>query len=171
MILVPIQIEETKMQIAKDRVVAIDYTLKDDEGKVIDQSAAEPLFYLHGHGNLVPGLEQALEGRSSGDVVNVVVPPDQGYGTRQAELVFDLPKSQVPMDTPPQKGMRVRARNSQGQTMLATITKVKLNAVELDANHPLADKNLHFAVTVREVRRATKEELEHGHAHAPGHHH
>jgi FKBP-type peptidyl-prolyl cis-trans isomerase SlyD len=159
------------MQIAKDCVVGIEYILKGDDGKILDQSANEPLFYLHGHGNLVPGLEQALEGRAQGDKLDVVVTPDLGYGARRPELVFELPKAQVPSDVPHQKGVRVRLRNPQGQAMVATVTKVKLHSVELDGNHALADKTLHFSVTVSEVRKPSKDELAHGHAHAPGHDH
>jgi FKBP-type peptidyl-prolyl cis-trans isomerase SlyD len=159
------------MQIAKDRVVAIHYVLKDDTGKVLDQSSKEPLHYLHGHGNLVPGLEQALEGHAKGEALDVVVPPELGYGTRRPELVFELPKAQLPSDVPHQKGARVRLRNAEGQAMLATVTKVKLNSVELDGNHELCGTTLHFHVTIVDIRKPTKGELEHGHAHAPGQHH
>lgn len=161
------------MKIHADTVVAIDYTLKDDSGTVIDTSVGhDPLYYLHGHSNIVEGLEEALDGKSAGDSVEVAVPPEKGYGTRDEELVFEVPKAQLPKDLSPQIGMRLSMSGEHGQVMPVTITKVKVNSVELDGNHELADKTLHFSVSVKAVRKATKDELSHGHAHgADGHHH
>ncbi|MEN9579442.1 MAG: hypothetical protein RJA70_2451 [Pseudomonadota bacterium] len=161
------------MKIQADTVVAIDYTLRDDAGKVIDTSEGhDPLYYLHGHQNIVEGLESALAGKSVGDSVDVVVPPEKGYGTRDEKLVFDIPKEQLPKDLSPQIGMRLSMNGEHGQVIPVTITKVKLNTVQLDGNHELADKALHFSVSIKAVRKATKDELSHGHAHgADGHHH
>jgi FKBP-type peptidyl-prolyl cis-trans isomerase SlyD len=159
------------MQIEKDRVVALRYVLRDDAGTTLDESAGESLFYLHGHGNLVPGLEEALLGKGAGEKFTVSVPPEKGYGTRRPELVFEMQKSELPTDVPHQKGTRLRLRSPEGGVILASITKVKLNSVELDGNHPLSDKTLHFEIEVEQVRKATKDELQHGHAHGPGNHH
>lgn len=160
------------MDVQANRVVAIDYTLKGDGGEIIDSSSGgEPLYYLHGHSNIVEGLEEALEGKNVGDVVEVSVPPEKGYGTRDANRVFDVPKSSLPDGLVPTKGMVLQMNSPGGGRLPVTVTKVKLQSIEVDANHELADKTLHFSVTIKEVRKATKDELNHGHAHAPGHHH
>ncbi len=160
------------MKIQADTVVSIDYTLKNDAGEVVDSSdGQDPLHYLHGHQNIVEGLEEALEGKAVGDSVEVKVPPEKGYGTRNDQLVFEVPKTQLPKDLTPQIGMRLSMTGDHGQVLPVTITKVKLSSVMLDANHELADQNLNFSVTIKEIRKATKDELEHGHAHGPGGHH
>jgi FKBP-type peptidyl-prolyl cis-trans isomerase SlyD len=160
------------MEIAKDRVAGIEYTLKDDEGKIVDSNVGqEPLVYLHGHGNLVPGLERELVGKKAGDLVEVVVKPEDGYGVRDESRTFEVPRSSLPQNIEPTKGMQLTMRSPNGHAMPVTVAKVKLSSVVLDGNHPLAGQNLHFTVTVQNVRKATREELEHGHAHSPGHHH
>lgn len=160
------------MDVQANRVVAIDYTLKGDDGQVIDSSAdGSPLYYLHGHSNIVEGLEQALEGKQVGDVVEVSVPPEKGYGVRDETRVFEVPKTSLPEDLTPTKGMVLQMNAPGGGRLPVTITKVKLKSIEVDANHELADKTLHFSVTIKDVRKATKDELSHGHAHSPGHHH
>lgn len=161
------------MQIEKDRVVGIDYTLKDDDGSVIDQSQpGRPLYYLHGHQNIVPGLERGLEGKTTGDEFAVVVAPADGYGERDDARQLEIPKSELGPNVVPQKGMVLTMRGPNGMAIPVTITKVKLSTVVLDANHQLAGKTLHFAGKVVEVRKAKKEELTHHHAHgAHGHGH
>lgn len=160
------------MDVQANRVVAIDYTLKGDDGQVIDSSSGDqPLYYLHGHSNIVEGLEQALEGKAVGDVVEVSVPPEKGYGTRDETRVFEVPKTSLPEGLTPTKGMVLQMNAPGGGRLPVTVTKVKLKSIEVDANHELADKTLHFSVTIKEIRKATKNELNHGHAHAPGHHH
>jgi FKBP-type peptidyl-prolyl cis-trans isomerase SlyD len=159
------------VQIAADTVVLIHYTLKDDEGKVIDSSAGgDPLAYIQGHGNLVPGLEKALEGKSAGDRIEVTLPPSEGYGTRSEELVQRVPKRQLQGSGDIRKGMQFRAQTDEGLRVF-TVTALVGDMVTLDGNHPLADQTLHFNVEVTEVRAATEEELEHGHVHGPGGHH
>lgn len=158
------------MEIRRNKVVALDYTLKDDSGTVIDKSGKSPLYYLHGYSNLVPGLEEALEGRKAGDNIEVTVPPEKGYGNYDPKLVSTLPKSKLPEGASPMKGQRYSLRMG-NQMRTVTVTKVRINDVEIDANHALADKTLHFAIKVRQVREATKSELEHGHAHGPDSHH
>lgn len=160
------------MRIERDRVVALEYTLTDADGKVIDTNrGGESLYYLHGHHNIVPGLERALEGKEAGESLEVQVDPPDGYGERDDTLVFEVPRSELPADVQPQRGGRLQVTAPNGGRAVATITKVKLNSVVLDANHELAGRRLHFSVRVQKVRKATREELAHGHAHGPGHHH
>lgn len=158
------------MQIAAQKVVSISYTLKDDAGETIDSSVGgEPLVYIQGVGNLVPGLEKALEGKGVGDHVSVVVTPEEGYGVRDDSLIRKLPLRKLPAKVQP--GSRVRAQTEAGP-VIVTVTAVQGDYATVDPNHPLASKTLHFDVDVVAIRDATQEELEHGHAHGPeGHHH
>src|SRR6187399_399407 len=161
------------MQIEADMVVSIEYTLTNDDGEILDDNeGAGPLHYLHGHGNIVEGLEAALAGHSVGDTLNVTVSPEQGYGVRDDELVFDVPKTDLPEDIDPEVGMRLGMVSEDGDTVPVWVRSVAADSVELDANHELAGETLHFAVKVLEIRRSTAEELPHGHVHDPsGHHH
>jgi FKBP-type peptidyl-prolyl cis-trans isomerase SlyD len=163
---------ESIVQIAADAVVLIHYTLKDGDGKVLDSSdGSEPLAYIQGHGNLVPGLEKALEGKKDGDALAVTLSPDEGYGTRNEALVQRVPKRSLQGSGEIRKGMQFRAQTEEGLRVF-TVTAVVGDMVSLDGNHPLADQTLHFDVEVVSVRAATAEELEHGHVHgAGGHHH
>ena len=160
------------MEISADRVVTIHYTLKDDAGTILDSSAGgEPLAYLQGHGNLVAGLERALEGRQEGNSLAVVVSPADGYGTRDESLVQRVPKRSLQGSGAVKKGMQFQARTEDGMRLF-TVAAVIGDMVTLDGNHPLADQTLHFEVQIVGVREATAEELEHGHVHgAGGHHH
>jgi FKBP-type peptidyl-prolyl cis-trans isomerase SlyD len=160
------------MAIKQDSVVSIHYTLKDDEGTVIDSSASgEPLPYLHGHGNIVPGLERELEGKAVGDKVNVTVAPVDGYGEYNKDLVQRIPRRALKGISNVKVGMRLHAQTEEGPQTV-TITNITGDMVTIDGNHPLAGKNLNFDVEVTDVRDATEEELEHGHVHGPeGHHH
>jgi FKBP-type peptidyl-prolyl cis-trans isomerase SlyD len=160
------------VEIAADRVVLIHYTLKDDDGSVIDSSAGgEPLAYIQGHGNLVAGLEKALEGKQDGNTLAVVIPAAEGYGVRDAGLIQRVPKRSLQGSGEIKKGMQFQARTDDGMRLF-TVTAVAGDMVTLDGNHPLADQTLHFDVEVVGVRAATTEELEHGHVHgAGGHHH
>ncbi len=163
---------EDMVEIAADSVVLIHYTLKDDSGAVLDSSAGgEPLAYIQGHGNLVPGLEKALEGKQGGNTVAVTLSPAEGYGTRDEALVQRVPKRSLQGSGEIRKGMQFQARTDSGMRVF-TVTTVAGDMVTLDGNHPLADQTLHFDVEVVSVREATAEELEHGHVHgAGGHHH
>lgn len=159
------------MQIGKDSVVAMTYTLKGDDGKVLDSNVGkQAMYYLHGHGNIVPGLEKALVGKSAGDLVEVVVPAAEGYGDYDETRTFEVPKSELGPEVSPQKGMPLTMRGPNGMTLPVTVLKVKMRSVVMDGNHQLAGKNLHFSVTINKVRKAKKEELAHGHAHGPGGH-
>lgn len=159
------------MQIADKAVVSFEYTLKDDAGKVLDTSdGREPLTYLHGMGNIIPGLEKALAGKSAGDALEVTISPEEGYGRRDEKLVRNIPTRKL-SDANPVAGRRYRAQLEEGVAVVV-VTAVKGDYAVVDANHPLADKTLHFAVKVTEVRAATEDELQHGHVHgAGGHHH
>ncbi len=163
---------EHVVDIAADSVVLIHYTLKDDNGAVLDSSAGgEPLAYIQGHGNLVPGLEKALEGQREGNTLVVTVSPVDGYGKRDEALVQRVSKRSLRGSGEIRKGMQFQARTDNGMRLF-TVTAVTGDMVSLDGNHPLADQTLHFDVQVVSVREATAEELEHGHVHgAGGHHH
>ena len=159
------------MDISADKVVLIHYTLKDDAGAVIDTSAGgEPLAYIQGHGNLVSGLEKALEGKSDGSKVEVSVSPEEGYGKHEPGLIQRVPKRTLQGSGEVKKGMQFQARTPDGMRLF-TVTGVMGDMVTLDGNHPLADKTLNFDVQVVSVRDATQEELEHGHVHGEGGHH
>jgi FKBP-type peptidyl-prolyl cis-trans isomerase SlyD len=160
------------VEISADRVVTIHYTLKDDAGEVLDSSAGgEPLAYIQGHGNLVPGLEKALEGKPDGHSLAVAVTPEEGYGRRDEALVQRVPKRSLSGAGDIKTGMQFQARTDDGMRLF-TVKAVVGDMVTLDGNHPLADQTLHFDVRVVGVREATAEELEHGHVHgAGGHHH
>src|ERR1700720_4926136 len=158
------------MEITADRVVTIHYTLKDDAGVVLDSSAGgDPLAYIQGHGNLVSGLEKALEGKQDGSGVAVSVEPSEGYGKFDAALIQRVPKRSLQGSGEIKKGMQFQARTEDGMRLF-TVTGVMGDMVTLDGNHPLADQTLHFDVQVVAVREATTEELEHGHVHGAGGH-
>ncbi|GGY16928.1 peptidyl-prolyl cis-trans isomerase [Rhodanobacter panaciterrae] len=160
------------MQIAQNSVAAFHYTLTDDEGQVIDSSEGrEPLTYLHGSGQIVPGLEKQMEGRAVGDKFTADVIPEEGYGVRHAELMQEVPREAFQGVEDIQPGMQFQGRGPQGEINV-TVTKVEDDKVFIDGNHPLAGKTLHFAIEVTDLRVATEEELAHGHVHgAGGHHH
>jgi FKBP-type peptidyl-prolyl cis-trans isomerase SlyD len=159
------------MQIAQDAVVSIHYTLTDDAGKTIDSSAGgEPLAYLHGNGNLILGLERALEGKQAGDSVNVKIAPAEGYGEYDKALVQRVPRRSLKGINNIYVGMQLQAQSDQGARSV-TVTQVAGDMVTIDGNHPLAGQNLNFDVKIADVRAATEEELAHGHVHGPGGHH
>ncbi len=158
------------MQIVKHKVVTIDYTLTDEEGKVLDTSKdSEPLSYIQGIGNLIPGLESALEGKQAGDALNVSVPPEQGYGERDDKLLVSVPRERFDEAGNVEVGMRFQAPTESGMRVV-TVVGIEEENVTVDANHPLAGETLNFDVKVVEVRDATEEEIGHGHVHGPGEH-
>jgi FKBP-type peptidyl-prolyl cis-trans isomerase SlyD len=158
------------MEVSKDRVVSIDYTLTGDQGQLLDTSnGREPLAYLHGAGNIIPGLESALEGKNEGEQVNVTIQPGQAYGEHDPKLIQIVPRKAftgTPSITP---GMQFQGNTNQGPRII-TVTKVEGDDITIDANHPLAGKTLNFDVKVVAIRAATPEEISHGHAHQPGGH-
>ncbi len=160
------------MQIAEKSVVSIHYTLTNAEGNVLDSSEGQdPLAYLHGASNIIPGLENALVGKSVGDSLKVTVEPEEGYGPVRDELVQDVDRSAFSGIESIEIGMQFMAQTPWGEQPV-TVVKVEGDNITLDGNHPLAGQTLTFDVEVVEVRAATDEEVEHGHAHgAGGHHH
>lgn len=159
------------MQIADKKVVAIDYRLRDDEGTVLDSSeGAQPLAYLHGAANIIPGLEKALLGKQAGDELDVSVEPEEAYGEYSLELVATLNRSMFQGVEELEPGMQFHASAPDGGMQVVTIRDVDGDDVTVDGNHPLAGQRLHFKVKVISVREATAEELEHGHAHGEGGH-
>lgn len=155
------------MPIAHNDVVTIYYTLKDDADKVIDSSSGgEPLAYLHGHGNIIPGLERELAGKSVGDRLTVRVPPAEGYGEYDRALVQKVPRRALKGIANLRVGLRLQAGHQ-----AVTVTHIAGDMVTLDGNHPLAGQNLNFDVEIAGVRPATEEELAHGHVHGDGGHH
>jgi FKBP-type peptidyl-prolyl cis-trans isomerase SlyD len=161
------------MHIARNKVVRFDYTLTNDAKEVLDSSqGGEPLTYLHGAGNIIPGLETALEGKGAGESLNVRVAPAEAYGERDARLVQNVPREMFEDSGEIQTGMQFHSADDQGHVTVVTVTQVTEEIVTVDANHPLAGVPLNFAVTIVDVRDASPEELEHGHVHGPaGHHH
>lgn len=161
-----------QMKIENKRAVAIGYKLTIDDGILVDMSEpGQPLWYLHGFGNIIPGLESALEGLEVGDKKTVVVEPEQGYGTYEQERVHQVPKTQFDAKASFNVGDRVSANSPDGRQMEARVKAISAKEITLDFNHELAGKTLTFDVEVTEIRKAEKVELEHGHIHGPGGHH
>ena len=160
------------MQATKDNVVSIEYRLHLGDGKIIDESdAGDPLVYLHGYEEIVPGLERAIEGKKAGESLKVQVSPEDGYGEYDPDGVEEVPREEFPPDMELEAGGIVTAVDDDGDEVEFLVKELRPKTVVVDFNHPLAGKTPHFEVTVREVRQATAEELEHGHAHTPGHEH
>jgi FKBP-type peptidyl-prolyl cis-trans isomerase SlyD len=159
------------MLIGPNCVVSMHYELTNSAGEVLDTSAGhEPLTYLHGAQNIIPGLENQLVGRSTGDNLEVVVQPQDGYGEHQAALVQQVPRNAFPDSDALETGMRFTADSANGDISVV-ITALSDDTVTVDGNHPLAGQVLHFSVAITDVRAATEEEIAHGHVHTPGHHH
>jgi FKBP-type peptidyl-prolyl cis-trans isomerase SlyD len=160
------------MNIANNCVASFHYVLTDSSGQTLDSSEGhEPLSYLHGAGNIIPGLESALLGKSVGDKLTVAVPAAQAYGLRDDGLIQVLPSSMFSGIDQIEVGMEFHAETEHGMQTV-TVTKVEGDEVTIDGNHPLAGVDLNFDVEITDVRNATEEELHHGHAHgAGGHHH
>jgi len=160
------------MKIDKDSVVTLAYTLTDNEENVIDKSDDGSFCYLHGASNIIPGLENALTGKTAGDELAVTVQPEDGYGVRDDERMQDVPRDMFPADQEIEAGMQFNAQNPDGQEMLLTIAKIEGDTITVDGNHPLAGTVLNFDVKIMDIRAATSEEIEHGHVHGPeGHTH
>jgi FKBP-type peptidyl-prolyl cis-trans isomerase SlyD len=160
------------MIISNDKGVTIDYSLTDEEGELIDSSVGEePLIYLHGHHGIIPGLEQALAGHRTGDKVEVSIPPEEGYGDWDEDLVEVVAKEDFDDPEDLEIGTQFETETDEG-ARLATVIDIEGEDVTVDLNHPLAGMTLNFDVTVLDVRDATAEELAHGHVHGEhGHEH
>lgn len=155
------------------KVVDLCYSLKNSDGKLLDRAdPQDPLTYLHGADQLVPGLEAALEGLKEGDRKEVVVSPEEGYGVLDPRLQVVAKKSDFPKGVELEEGMEFEATSPSGEEIVFTIESIEGDQIHVNGNHPLAGETLYFDVEVLKVRDATKEEMEHGHAHGPeGHHH
>ena len=160
------------MIVAQNRVVQMHYTLTDDEGRTIDTSEGqEPLAYIQGIGNVIPGLEDALEGKAKGDKLQATIAPEDGYGQRLDEMVQTVAKEGFKSEEGEElvAGMQVQIETNNGPS-IAMVTKIEGEDVILDLNHPLAGVTLNFDIEVVDVRASTEEEIEHGHVHGPGGH-
>lgn len=159
------------MLIANQHVVAIDYTLSNDAGEVIDSSqGTEPLVYLHGAGNIIAGLENALSGKTVGDELDVSIEPEDAYGEYSAELITNVGREMFEGVEELEVGMQFHASAPDGGMQIVTIRDIDGDQVTIDGNHPLAGQQLNFKVKVISVRAASEEELAHGHVHGEGGH-
>ena len=160
------------MQIADKHVVSIAYTLKDENGTILDKSDDGSFCYLHGASNIIPGLENALSGKQAGDELSVSINPEEGYGVRDDEKLQQVAREMFPPEQDIEAGMQFHAEGPDGQTIVVTVAAVEGDQVTIDGNHPLAGVQLNFDVKIMDIRDASSEELEHGHVHGPeGHAH
>lgn len=154
------------MTVTKDSVVSIHYTLRDNDGNILDSSSGrDPLNYIHGRGNLIIGMEEGIEGKSNGDQFSLKISPEKGYGLKNDQLVQKVPLKSFG-EQKVEAGMQFNTQNGQ----VVTVTEVAQDFVTVDGNHPLAGVALNFEVEVVDVRKATQEEIDHGHVHGPGGH-
>lgn len=152
-------------KVARDVIVTLDYQLTVD-GEVIDSSMdTEPIVYLHGHGNILPGLEEALFGMRLEESKQVYLKARDAYGEFDEEAFVDVPRDEIPEDIPIEIGVELTVTDEDDEDVDAVIDEVNDDSVRLNLNHPLAGKDLKFDVTVIGLREATPEEIEHGHAH------
>jgi len=164
-------ISGANMKVGKDKVVLMHYTLKNDAGDVIDSSdGADPLPFLQGHGNIIPGLESALEGSKVGDKLDVSINPEEGYGERMKDAIQEIPSSALQGVDEVKVGMQLQSQDKDGNAFLVSVTKIEDDKITVDGNHPLAGQTLHFSVSIESIRKAEAEELSHGHVHADGQH-
>lgn len=156
------------MQITDDTVAMFHYRLTDDNDQLLDESDnGQPLAYLHGKGNIIPGLEQALDGKAAGDKFTVTLEPQEAYGDYDDDLIHVVDRSQFTGVDELEVGMQFQARFPDGDR-IATVSEIEGDEVTIDGNHALAGETLNFEIEVAEVRQATAEELQHGHPHGPG---
>lgn len=157
------------MKAGKDKVISLHYTLT-VEGEKVESSLDrnEPLWVLLGHGQLIPGLEKALEDHEAGDSLKVEVAPAEGYGERQPGMTQRVPKKYFQQAAKLKPGMTTVLALKEGGHRVVVVEKVGMTTVDVDLNHPMAGKTLNFDVTLNEVREGTEEEIQHGHAHPPG---
>ncbi len=159
----------TNLTVADGLVVSLDYTLRLDDGQVIDTTTdGDPLQFLQGGQQIIPGLEKALYGMGVGDEKDVELTPGEGYGNRNPDALELVPLDAFPADLELTEGMGLQLRDPAGQEVVAYVGEIRPDAVVLDLNHPLAGEKLFFEVKIADLRPATSEELDHGHAHSPG---
>lgn len=163
----------TQRTVAEDTVVSLDYSLRLESGEEIDSSSKdEPLQFIQGQEQIIPGLENALYGMVVGEEKNITISPEEGYGEYDSENFLMMPRDSFPPDMALVVGERLVVRDSESdQEYPAYIAEVRDESVKMDFNHPLAGETLHFKVKITAIRDATSEELDHGHVHRPGHAH
>ena len=143
------------MKIAEKHIVTLNYTLKDNDDNIIDQSEDGSFCYLHGASNIIPGLENALTGKSSGDALSVSVAPEEGYGPRDDARIQEVPRDAFPPEPEIEPGMQFNAEGPDGQAVMVTIAKVEGGTITVDGNHPLAGVTLNFDVTIADIPGAS----------------
>ena len=159
------------MKIEKDKIVSFHYALSEESGAAVEDSRErDPMAIMFGHGNIIAGLEQAMAGHVPGDRFDVVVPPEQAYGERRDDATQRVPKKYFRDGEHLQPGMTTVLNTKDGRQQMVTVTKVGSSVIDVDTNHPMAGKTLHFAIEITDVREPTAEELAHGHVHGPGGH-
>ncbi len=171
-LVVPLQLNKKayKMQIGKNKVVGMEYTLTNNAGDVLDTSQGRaPLYYIQGIGALIPGLEEELEGKEAGFSSTVKISADKAYGPVDEQLVHRVAREQFQTDKSIEVGMTFQSETPQGVQQFI-VRKVEDDFITIDANHPLAGQELTFNIDILEVREATESELNHGHVHGPGGH-
>ncbi len=156
------------MQIAKNTAVSIDYVLKGDDGNIIDKSGDGQFNFLTGAQNIIPGLENALLGKSAGDELDVTIAPADAYGEVDGSRVQTVKREMFPEGVDIQVGAQFHGASPGGEPIVVTVASIEGDDIVIDGNHALAGQTLHFAVTVVEVREATEDEVSHGHIHGPG---
>lgn len=156
-------------QVANDLVIAINYTLTNAAGEVLDQSdEGQPMEYLHGAENIIPGLENALTGKTAGDKVQVTIQPEDAYGEHMPEMVQQVPAEMFQGVDQVEPGMAFQSAGPDGEPMMITVSAVEGDMVTIDGNHPLAGQVLNFDVEIAGVREATDDEKQHSHVHGEG---
>lgn len=153
------------MQIADGKVVSLNYKLTVDGEEIARTEPGEPMDYLHGVGEILPGLEAALTGKKAGDTFNITLAPEDAYGDYDEEDVEEIDRSDIPNADELEVGMVVEVEDEDGYSYTAQVAEISDDVVVLDFNPPLAGKTLTYDVEVLAVRDATAEELEHGHIH------
>ncbi len=163
----------TPERVAQDVVVSLQYRLSLDDGSLVEESeTGDPLVYLHGHDNIIAGLERELEGMAVGDQKSIVVEPEDGYGEYDEDDMEQVSNTDMPPGFEPEVGMLLEVHDEEeDEDYVAIIREVNDDGMLLDFNHPLAGERLHFEVTVLALRAASDDEIDHGHAHAGDHHH
>lgn len=158
------------MTITQNTIATLNYTLKNDDGEILDQADdANPFLYMHGVGGIIKGLETALEGKAAGDEFSIIIAPEDAYGVRDTSLTESVERAMFE-GIPEEElvtGAQFHAQTAHG-TQVITVADVDGDTIKIDANHPLAGETLHFDVAIKDMRDATEEEIKHGHPHTEG---
>ncbi len=155
------------MIVKKDKVVEMHYTLKNDAGEVIDSSKSQgPMPFIQGHGNIIPGLESALEGMKVGESCDVSIKPEDAYGVYIPEAIQEIPMDALKEIDNLAVGMELESRDNDGNRFIVHVKSINKDTVTVDANHPLAGETLHFNVSIENIREPSEDEFAHGHIHS-----